>query len=131
MSFNARREALTSRFAHHSLLKLDKSGKMQISPSRPWQANQRKKGQNWKKRTASDHTASQRSLTASGGLWCVFAPSRLGLQLAQSHHHPGLSLTGGAELQDGGGIARAEGLASKVQKRTTAPLKRSGIAEGP
>ena len=28
----------------------------------------------------------------------------------------GLSLTGGAELQDRGGIARAGGLASKVQK---------------
>jgi hypothetical protein len=43
----------------------------------------------------------------------------------------GLSLTGGAELQDGGGIARAGGLASKVQKCATAPVKRSGIAEGP
>ena len=43
----------------------------------------------------------------------------------------GLSLTGGAELQDGGGIARAGGLASKVQKCATHPVKRSGIAEGP
>ena len=43
----------------------------------------------------------------------------------------GLSLTGGAELQDGGGIARAGGLASKVQKCATAPVKRSEIAEGP
>ena len=43
----------------------------------------------------------------------------------------GLSLTGGAELQDGGGIARAGGLASKVQECATAPVKPSGIAEGP
>ena len=43
----------------------------------------------------------------------------------------GLSLTEGAELQDGCGIARAEGLASKVQKYAIAPVKRSGIAEGP
>ena len=43
----------------------------------------------------------------------------------------GLSLIGGAELHDGGGIARAAGLASKVQKCATAPVKRSGIAEGP
>ena len=41
------------------------------------------------------------------------------------------SLTRGAELQDGGGIARAGGLASKVQKCATAPVRRSGIAEGP
>ena len=53
MPFNAHREALIIGFAYHSLLKLDKSGETQISPSRPWQANQRKKGQNWKKRTAS------------------------------------------------------------------------------
>ena len=43
MPFNARREALLIGFAYHSLLKLDKSGKTQISASRPWQANQRKK----------------------------------------------------------------------------------------
>ena len=43
--FNARREVLIIGFAYHSLLKLDKSGKTQISPSRPWQANQRKKRQ--------------------------------------------------------------------------------------
>ena len=42
-----------------------------------------------------------------------------------------LSLTGGAELQNGGGIARAGSLASKVQKGATAPVKRSGIAERP
>ena len=42
----------------------------------------------------------------------------------------GLSLTGGTELQGGGGIARAGGLASKVQECSTAPVKRSGIAEG-
>ena len=54
MPFNARREALIIEFAYHSLLKLDKSGKTQVSPSRPWQ----EKGQNWKKRTASDLTAS-------------------------------------------------------------------------
>ena len=42
-----------------------------------------------------------------------------------------LSLTGGAELQDGGWIAQAGGLASKEQKCATAPVKRSGIAEGP
>ena len=76
-------------FAHYSPLKLDKSGKTQISPSKPWQENQRKKGLNWKKRTASDLTAPQRSLTASRGLLRISAPSRLGLQLAQSHHHPG------------------------------------------
>ena len=43
----------------------------------------------------------------------------------------GLFLTGGAELQDGGGTVRAGGLASNVQKQATAPAKRSGIAEGP
>ena len=43
MLFNARREALIIKFAYHSLLKLDKSGETQISPSRTWQANQRKK----------------------------------------------------------------------------------------
>ena len=43
----------------------------------------------------------------------------------------GLTLTGGAEHQDGGGIARAGGLASMVQKCATAPVKRSGIAGGP
>ena len=42
-----------------------------------------------------------------------------------------MSLTRGAELQDGGGIARAGGLASKVQKCAIAPVRRSGIAEGP
>ena len=41
-----------------------------------------------------------------------------------------MSLTGGAELQDGGGIARARGLVSNVQKCATAPVKRSGIARG-
>ena len=53
MPFNAHREALIIEFAYHSLRKLDKSGKTQISPSkldksdktqispsRPWQANQ-------------------------------------------------------------------------------------------
>ena len=44
--------------------------------------------------------------------------------------HSTMSLTGGAELQDGGGIARTGGLASKVQKCATAPVKQSGIAEG-
>ena len=39
MPFNARREALIIGFAYHSLLKLDKGGETQISPSR----NQRKK----------------------------------------------------------------------------------------
>ena len=72
MPFNARREALIIAFAYHSLLKLDKSGKTQISASRPWQANQRKKGQNRKKRTASDLTAPQRSLTASRAHFCTF-----------------------------------------------------------
>ena len=43
----------------------------------------------------------------------------------------GLSLTGGAELQDGGGIARAGGTASTVQQCATAPTKRLGIAERP
>ena len=43
----------------------------------------------------------------------------------------GLSQTGGAELQDGGGIARAGGLASKVQECAAAPVKQSWIAEGP
>jgi hypothetical protein len=42
MLFNARREALMIKFAYHSLLKLNRSGKTQISSSRPWQANQRK-----------------------------------------------------------------------------------------
>ena len=37
----------------------------------------------------------------------------------------------GAELQDGGVMARTGGLASTVQKCTIAPVKRSGIAEGP
>ena len=131
MPFNARREVLIIGFAHHSLLKLDESGRTQISLSRPWQANQRKKrqvlstiqalspmpfnarreaqlvkfaypyllkldkeGQNWKKRTASDHTAPQQSLTASRGLWHISAPSRLGLQFAQSHHHSGAQRPG-------------------------------------
>ena len=39
MPFNARRGTLIIEFAYHSVLKLDKSGKTQISPSRPWQAN--------------------------------------------------------------------------------------------
>jgi hypothetical protein len=43
----------------------------------------------------------------------------------------GLSLTVGAELQDGGRVARPGDLASKVQKCATAPAKQSGIAEGP
>ena len=94
MPFNAHRVALIIGFAYHYLLKLDKSGITQISPSRPWQANRRKKGQNWKKRTASDLTAPQRSLTASRGLWRTSAPSRLGLRLAQSHHHLELSAPG-------------------------------------
>ena len=55
----------------------------------PWQANQRKKGQNWQKKTTSDLTAPQRSLTASLGLWRISVPSALCLRLAQSHHHPG------------------------------------------
>ena len=38
----------------------------------------------------------------------------------------GLTLAVGAKLQDGGGIARAGGLASKVQKCAT-----EGITEGP
>ena len=53
---------------------LDRGRKMQISTSRPWranQANQRNKSQNWKKRTTSDHTAPQRSLTASRGHFCT------------------------------------------------------------
>ena len=41
-----------------------------------------------------------------------------------------LPMTGGTELQDSGGIARTGGLASKVQKCATAPVKQSGIAEG-
>ena len=61
------------------VVKLGKSGKTQISPSKS-----KKKGLNWQKRTASDHTAPRRSLTASRS-----APSRLGLRLAQSHHHTG------------------------------------------
>ena len=47
-------------------------------------AKSKKKGQKWKKgnaydprqRTACVHTAPQRSLTASRGLWCIYAPSR-------------------------------------------------------
>ena len=82
MPFNARREALIIGFAYHSLLNLDKSGKTQIS---------QEKGQTWKIRTASDHTAPQRSLSAPRGCGAFFAPSRLGLRLAQSqsHHHSG------------------------------------------
>ena len=38
---------------------------------------------------------------------------------------------GALRHQDGGGIARAEGLASKVQKCATAPVRRSMIAEEP
>ena len=40
-------------------------------------------------------------------------------------------VTGGVELQAGGGIVRARGKASKVQKRATAPVRRSGTAEEP
>ena len=84
MPFNARREVLIIGFAYHSLLKLDKSGKTQINPSKS-----KIKGQNWTKRTASDVAAPQRSMTASRGLWRISAPSRLGLRLVQSHHHAG------------------------------------------
>jgi hypothetical protein len=37
----------------------------------------------------------------------------------------------GAKLQDGGGVARAGGMISKVQKCAAALLKRPGIAEEP
>ena len=76
MPFNARREALIIEFAYHSLLKLDKNGKTHISLLKL-------------ERTASDLTAPQRSLIASRGLWRISAPSRLGLRLAQAHHHLG------------------------------------------
>ena len=36
-----------------------------------------------------------------------------------------------SDLKDGRRVARAGGTASKVQKYATAPVKRSGIAEGP
>ena len=63
--------------------------RLQCDLAYQWQANQRKKGQNWKKRTSSDHPAPQRSLTASRRLWRIPASSRIGLRLAQYHRHPG------------------------------------------
>jgi len=60
-----------------------------------------------------------------------FLQYKRGSFMCSSELQAGLSLTGGAELQDGGGIVRAGGLASKVQKCATAPVKWSGIAERP
>ena len=71
MSFNARREALIIELTYQS-----------------WQANKEKRSKLEEKSCPWPHCPSA-ILTASRDLWRISAPSRLGIRLVLSHHHPG------------------------------------------
>ena len=96
MPLNARREALVIGFAYQSLLKLDKSGKTQISPSRLDKSGKTQispsrpsKSKKKVKIGRKGLPPTSRPLSDPRPLHGGSAPSRLGLRLAQSHPHPG------------------------------------------